>query len=133
MPEFMAMLSQGEDDGDVDKDSDDMDDEVAERDSVHHNMGLNQLEAQHNLGTDSLGLPQQMCPEDPNSTQLITASKKPSIFRLFNNTRKSNVRHLNQSIHSHEESEGEASCCEARKMVQLGEALSWGNSKATGP
>ncbi|KAJ6991951.1 hypothetical protein NC653_015331 [Populus alba x Populus x berolinensis] len=27
----MAMLSQGEDDGDVDKDSDDMDDEVAER------------------------------------------------------------------------------------------------------
>ncbi|KAJ6921672.1 hypothetical protein NC652_015565 [Populus alba x Populus x berolinensis] len=109
MQEFMAMLSQGEDDGDVDKDSDDMDDEVADRrlglqittltltdscysketiipeplpyfhagqDSVHHNMGLNPLEAQHNLGTDSLGLPQQMCPEDPNSTQLITASKK---------------------------------------------------------
>ncbi|KAG6746404.1 hypothetical protein POTOM_050944 [Populus tomentosa] len=51
---------------------------------------------------------------------------KPSIFRLFNNTvphgytymRKSNVRHLNQSIHSQEESEGEASSCEVRKMVQ---------------
>lgn len=143
-------------------------------------MDSHSLGAQHNLGTDSLGFPQQMCPVDPNSTQLITASKKVahkdthvhkstnamqpnnglstprhqrtilskqpkirktsstgSLLSLDSSTtlspmdtymRKSNVRHLNQSIHSQEESEGEASCCEVSKMVQLGEALSLGDS-----